>query len=70
LYQILKKTKTGISAGLLSTGKNCQIVMMRLKPMEDIGRETHENVDQFFRFKEGQSMGVPGPDWGRGMQVS
>lgn len=35
---------------------------MRLKPMEDIGRETHDYVDQFFRFEDGQSGAVPGPD--------
>jgi len=39
---------------VLYTGKNCQLVLMRLKPMEDIGMETHEDVDQFFRFEEGQ----------------
>ena len=35
------------------TGKNCQLVLMCLKPMEDIGMETHNDVDQFFRFEEG-----------------
>jgi mannose-6-phosphate isomerase-like protein (cupin superfamily) len=39
---------------VLYTGKNCQLVLMRLKPMEDIGMETHDDVDQFFRFEEGQ----------------
>jgi mannose-6-phosphate isomerase-like protein (cupin superfamily) len=39
---------------VLYTGKNCQLVVMRLKPMEDIGMETHDDVDQFFRFEEGQ----------------
>jgi mannose-6-phosphate isomerase-like protein (cupin superfamily) len=39
---------------VLYTGKKCQLVLMRLKPMEDIGMETHEDVDQFFRFEEGQ----------------
>jgi mannose-6-phosphate isomerase-like protein (cupin superfamily) len=38
---------------VLYTGKNCQLVLMRLKPMEDIGMETHDDVDQFFRFEEG-----------------
>jgi mannose-6-phosphate isomerase-like protein (cupin superfamily) len=36
------------------TGKNCQLVLMRLKPMEDIGMETHDDVDQFFRFEAGE----------------
>jgi len=39
---------------VLYTGKNCQFVLMCLKPMEDIGSETHDDVDQFFRFEEGQ----------------
>lgn len=47
---------------VLSTGKNCRIVMIRLKPMEDIGLGTHDDVDQFFRFEEGQSGAVSGPE--------
>jgi mannose-6-phosphate isomerase-like protein (cupin superfamily) len=39
---------------VIYTGKNCQLVLMCLKPMEDIGMETHDDVDQFFRFEEGQ----------------
>ena len=39
---------------VLYTGEHCQIVVMRLKPMEDIGMETHDDIDQFFRFEEGQ----------------
>ena len=27
---------------------------MRLRPGEEIGEETHDDVDQFFRFEEGQ----------------
>ena len=38
---------------VLYTGENCQFVLMCLKPMEDIGMETHDTVDQFFRFEEG-----------------
>ena len=40
---------------VLYTGKNCQLVLMCLKPMEDIGMETHDDVDQFFRCEEGQA---------------
>jgi mannose-6-phosphate isomerase-like protein (cupin superfamily) len=29
-------------------------VLMSLKPGEEIGEETHEDVDQFFRFEEGE----------------
>jgi mannose-6-phosphate isomerase-like protein (cupin superfamily) len=39
---------------VLYTGKKCQFVLMCLKPMEDIGMETHNDHDQFFRFEEGQ----------------
>ncbi len=39
---------------VLFTGKNCQLVLMSLKPNEDIGMEVHNNVDQFFRFEQGQ----------------
>jgi mannose-6-phosphate isomerase-like protein (cupin superfamily) len=35
------------------TGKNCQLVLMNLKPGEEIGMEVHPKVDQFFRFEKG-----------------
>ena len=38
---------------VLYTGKNAQLVLMRLKPGEEIGDETHDDVDQFFRFEAG-----------------
>ena len=38
---------------VLHTGAHCQLVLMRLKPGEEIGEEVHEDVDQFFRFKAG-----------------
>ena len=38
---------------VLYTGKNLQLVLMSLKPGEDIGEEVHEDVDQFFRIEEG-----------------
>lgn len=34
------------------TGKHCQLVVMALKPGEEIGAEVH-TVDQFFRVEEG-----------------
>jgi mannose-6-phosphate isomerase-like protein (cupin superfamily) len=37
----------------LYTGKHMQLVLMSLKVGEDIGAETHENIDQFFRFEAG-----------------
>ena len=39
---------------VLYTGKNMQLVLMSLRPGEDIGEEVHPNVDQFFRFESGK----------------
>ncbi len=38
---------------VLYTGKNLQLVLMRLRPGEEIGEEVHGDVDQFFRFEAG-----------------
>jgi mannose-6-phosphate isomerase-like protein (cupin superfamily) len=43
---------------VLYTGRFCQLVLMKLKPGEEIGAETHDDVDQFFRFEEGEGMVV------------
>ena len=40
---------------VLFTGKHMQLVVMALKPGEDIGEEIHENVDQFFRIEQGEA---------------
>jgi len=37
---------------VLYTAKNCQLVVMALKPKEEIGMEVH-TLDQFFRVEEG-----------------
>lgn len=39
---------------VLFTGVHSQLVVMCLQPNEDIGLETHANVDQFFRVEEGE----------------
>ena len=39
---------------VLYTAKHCQLVLMSLKPNEEIGMEVHEENDQFFRFEVGQ----------------
>lgn len=39
---------------VIYTGKHSQLVIMSLKPKEDIGMETHDENDQFFRFERGQ----------------
>ena len=39
---------------VLYTGNYSQVVLMCLKPGEEIGAEVHDDVDQFFRFEEGE----------------
>ncbi len=39
---------------VLYTGKHSQLVLMCLKPNEEIGMEIHADNDQFFRFEKGQ----------------
>ncbi len=38
---------------VLYTGKYLQLVLMTLKPGEEIGEEVHEDHDQFFRIESG-----------------
>jgi mannose-6-phosphate isomerase-like protein (cupin superfamily) len=38
---------------VLYTAKNMQLVLMTLKPGEDIGEEVHPAIDQFFRIEAG-----------------
>ena len=38
---------------VLYTAKHCQLVLMCLKPKEEIGMEVHVDNDQFFRVEEG-----------------
>ena len=39
---------------VLYTGKHLQLVLMSLKPGEEIGEEVHTDRDQFFRIEEGE----------------
>lgn len=39
---------------VLYTGPHMQLVVMSLEPGEEIGEETHEGTDQFFRVEEGK----------------
>lgn len=39
---------------VLYTGKHSQLVLMCLKPNEEIGMEVHPDNDQFFRFEKGE----------------
>ncbi len=40
---------------VLFTGPYSQLVVMSLLPGEEIGKEVHTNVDQFFRVEEGKA---------------
>jgi len=42
---------------VLYTAKSCQLVLMALKPGEEIGAEVHQ-LDQFFRVEEGSGEAV------------
>ena len=39
---------------VLYTGHHLQLVLMSLRPGEEIGEEVHEDRDQFFRIEEGE----------------
>jgi mannose-6-phosphate isomerase-like protein (cupin superfamily) len=48
-------TKNKFFRQVLYTGKHCQLVVMCLKPKEEIGNEVHNHVDQFFRVEKGKA---------------
>lgn len=39
---------------VLYTGQHLQLVLMTLKPGEEIGEEAHDEIDQFFRVEAGE----------------
>jgi mannose-6-phosphate isomerase-like protein (cupin superfamily) len=41
---------------VLYTGKNSQLVLMNLRPGEEIGEEVHKTIDQFLRFEKGEGI--------------
>ena len=41
---------------VLFTGAKMQLVIMNLKPGEDIPSEVHETIDQFIRIEEGEAL--------------
>ena len=43
---------------VLYTGEHSQLVLMCLRPNEEIGSETHADNDQFFRFETGRGKAV------------
>jgi len=46
---------------VLYTG-HLQLVLMSLEPLQDIGKEVHDHVDQFFRFEAGEGKVVTEDD--------
>ncbi len=55
IQNIEKATKENTNfRKVLYTGKYSQLVLMNLKPMEEIGMEVHEDTDQFFRVDAGE----------------
>jgi mannose-6-phosphate isomerase-like protein (cupin superfamily) len=43
---------------VLFTGPHAQLVVMALRPGEEIGLETHDHVDQFFRVEAGHGAAI------------
>ena len=43
---------------VLFTGRNTQLVLMTLRPGEDIGQETHDEHDQFIRVEAGRGVAL------------
>lgn len=41
---------------VLYTAKHSQLVVMSLRPKEDIGEEAHQELDQFIRIEEGEGL--------------
>jgi mannose-6-phosphate isomerase-like protein (cupin superfamily) len=46
--------KNGCFRRVMFTGEHVQLVLMALKPGEDIGSEVHPGHDQFFRIEKGR----------------
>ena len=43
---------------VIETTKNMQLVLMRLKPMEEIGEEIHKHTTQFIRIESGKCKAI------------
>lgn len=43
---------------VLYTAERIQLVLMNLKAGEEIGEEIHNDIDQFFRFEEGEGIAM------------
>lgn len=53
-----KSLENGYFREVLFTGPYSQLVVMSLQPGEDIGMETHDDVDQFIRVEEGHGKAI------------
>ena len=59
LTNIEKKTLNNTNfREVLFTGPHSQLVIMSLKPNEEIGEETHASVDQFIRIEAGDGIAI------------
>jgi mannose-6-phosphate isomerase-like protein (cupin superfamily) len=47
---------------VINTTSHQQLVLMSLKPKEEIGMEIHTKVDQFFRIEKGSALAIIGKD--------
>jgi mannose-6-phosphate isomerase-like protein (cupin superfamily) len=50
-----KTAENTYSRQVLFTGRHSQLVVMCLRPEEDIGDEVHPDVGQFFRIEQGEA---------------
>ncbi len=53
-----KALANGYFRQVLFTGPNSQLVVMAIAPGEDIGMETHGDVDQFIRVEAGEGKAI------------
>jgi mannose-6-phosphate isomerase-like protein (cupin superfamily) len=47
---------------IISTTNHQQLVLMSLKPKEEIGMEIHKKVDQFIRIEKGTALAIIGKE--------
>lgn len=47
---------------VITTTKHMQLVLMSLKPKEEIGLEIHKNITQFIRIEKGSCIAIIGKD--------
>jgi mannose-6-phosphate isomerase-like protein (cupin superfamily) len=47
---------------VINTTRHQQLVLMSLKPKEEIGMEMHEKIDQFFHIEKGSAIAIIGKD--------